>query len=237
MIVECPRCETDVDAKVLGTHDLEDTDGPPWRLTLAGCPQCGQPLLASQEMVEGEQGQWDWSSAEALWPTSELRPGAEVSDPVRDCLDEAHRCFKAKAFLAAEVMVARAIEAVCLEQTGESAPGRGLRALRDQGVIDVRLHEWGESLLDTRHRSGAHRPSGDDAKDLMDFALVLCHYVYVLGVRYNQYRARKGLEPWVGARTSVPPSLTLAPPPRPMVMTASADDVAPAEAEPIPAAE
>ena len=74
MIVECPRCETDVDAKVLGTHDLEDADGPPWRLTLAGCPQCGQPLLASQEMVEGELSRHDLSHASvanrsdaALW--------------------------------------------------------------------------------------------------------------------------------------------------------------------------
>jgi uncharacterized protein DUF4145 len=196
MLVECPRCESDVDAKILGTHDLDDAEGPPWRLTLAECPLCGQPLLGSQEMIQAaEDGQWDWSGAEALWPIPELRPHADVADAVRECLEEAHKCFKAKAYFASEVMIVRALEAVCGEQAGESSLDRGFRALADQGVIDGRLLEWGELLLENRGRGGTHRANAQDAKDLMEFAQVLCEHVYVLSKKYTQYRERHGLGP------------------------------------------
>jgi hypothetical protein len=192
MIVECPRCESDVDARILGTHDLEDADGPPWRLTLAACPLCGQPLLGSQEMVQNGGGEWDWTGAVALWPTPELRPHADIPEAIRDCLEEAHRCFKAKAFYACEVMVGRALEGLCFEHTGESSLGRGLRVLRDKGIIDGRLYDWSESLRDGRDR-GAPRTTLDDARDMLDFALVACEYVYVLSKKYAHYRERKGL--------------------------------------------
>jgi hypothetical protein len=210
MHVECPRCDSDVEAKILGTHDLDDADGPPWRLTLATCPLCGQPLLGSQEMIQADDGQWDWSGPEALWPTPDLRPPAEVADPVRDCLEEAHKCFKAKAFFAAEVMIVRALEAVCAEQAGEPTLGPGLRALRDEGVIDGRLLEWGELLLAHRDLVGARKASAQDAKDLLEFAQVLCEHVYVLSRKYTQFRERRGL----GSRPAPKPAAVVVAPPR-----------------------
>ena len=233
MQVECPRCESDVEAKVLGTNDLDDADGPPWRLTLAECPLCGQPLLGSQEMIQSDDGQWDWSAAEALWPTPELRPHADVADAVRECLEEAHKCFKAKAHYASEVMILRALEAVCVEQVGESNLGRGLRALADEGIIDGRLLDWGELLLEARGRSAAPRAGAQEAKDLMEFAQVLCEHVYVLSKKYTQYRERRGLAPKRPARPApVEPPRAPAPPAAEHAPEREASDDRPDNGEP-----
>jgi hypothetical protein len=210
MIAECPRCESHVDAKVLGTHDLEDVDSTPWRLTLAACPLCGQPLLVSQEMVAAADGeeQWSWSPPAPLWPTPELQPNPEVPDPVRECLDEAQKCFKAKAHFACGVMIGRALEAVCADQIGEpTSLVRGLRTLRDRGIIDGRLHAWSESLREQGHLDArSSTATADDAKDLIEFAMVVCEYVYGLSRKYARYQERRGLSPRIVA---VPPPLPL----------------------------
>ena len=63
-------------------------------------------------MVEVQEGEWDWSGAETLWPPMTSWLDWELPAAVRDCLDEAQRCFKAKAFSAGAVMVGLALEAI-----------------------------------------------------------------------------------------------------------------------------
>ncbi len=72
---------------------------------------------------------------------------------------------------------------MCLAQSKEKNLHRGLIALRDNGIIDNRLYEWGNSLRQERN-IGAHATgmnvTRDDAVDVLDFALAICEYVYVL---------------------------------------------------------
>jgi hypothetical protein len=196
MLIDCPGCEVQVEAEPLGAFERQDkeSDDSPWRVTLVQCPRCGGPLLGSQQMVEVQEGEWDWSGAETLWPPMTSWLDWELPGAVRDCLDEAQRCFKAKAFSAGAVMVGLALEAISVEHTGEKPLGRGLRALRDSGVIDHRLFDWSESLREDGSlatQAPGHRTSAQDARELMDFVLALCEYIYVYSNKYAQYRARR----------------------------------------------
>jgi hypothetical protein len=196
MLIECPGCEVQVEAEPLGALERQDrdTDDSTWRVTLVQCPRCGGPVLGSQQMVEVQDGEWEWSGAEILWPPVTSWLDWELPSAVRDCLDEAQRCFKAKAFSACTVMIGLALEAIAMEHTGEKPNGRGLRALRDKGVIDHRLFDWSESLRDDgclAPQAPGNRISAQDARDLMDFALAVCEYVYVYSNKYAQYRARR----------------------------------------------
>jgi hypothetical protein len=91
-------------------------------------------------------------------------------------------------------MCGRAIEAMCVAHTGEKTLHRGLQALRDKGVIDGRLFDWGDSLRQERN-IGAHatgqKVGMQDARDVLDFATAICEYVYVLSDRYDAYKKRK----------------------------------------------
>ncbi len=91
-------------------------------------------------------------------------------------------------------MCGRAIEAICVAHSSEQTLHRGLQALRDSGVIDGRLFDWGDSLRQERN-IGAHASgqnvSAEDAKDVLEFATAICEYVYVLSDRYESYRKRK----------------------------------------------
>jgi hypothetical protein len=206
MIIECPKCESHVDSKVLGKYEGVDGDDSPWKLTLVQCVRCGGPLLASQELVQVDAGEWNWDSADTVWP-QEKRPHWDLPEAVQDSLLEAQKCCKAKAFSACAVMVGRALEAVCVEHTSEKTLHRGLRALKDKGLIDGRLFDWSESLRDERnlgaHATG-HRTSAQDARDLMEFAMAICEYIYILSRKYAAYQTRKANRPKASSKATPP---------------------------------
>jgi hypothetical protein len=92
-------------------------------------------------------------------------------------------------------MSGRTLEGVCLYHSTKSKDlSHGLTELKDKGIIDDRLYQWGEELR--KHRNiGAHATeeniSKDDAKDLLDFAQAICDYVFVLNARFNRFMDRK----------------------------------------------
>ena len=94
-------------------------------------------------------------------------------------------------------MCGRAIEAVCIQHTKEKTLYKGLKALKEKGIIDGRLLEWGNSLRYERNL-GAHatgvKITRDDASDVLDFATAICEYVFVLSEKYNNYQERKKKE-------------------------------------------
>jgi hypothetical protein len=56
-----------------------------------------------------------------------------------------------------------------------------------------RLFEWGNALR--KHRNlGAHatteRVSRDDARDLLDFSIAICEYVFVLNEKFQRFVER-----------------------------------------------
>ncbi len=81
-------------------------------------------------------------------------------------------------------MCGRTIEGVCNHHsTKNKTLAGGLKELRENGIIDERLFEWGDELR--KHRNiGAHatseKISKEDAKDLLDFSSAICEYVFTL---------------------------------------------------------
>lgn len=195
MIVECNNCNSKVDAEVLGSNDeYHPEQGGGCRFSLTKCPVCGSTLLAGQDYLQTGPDSSEWSIATRLWPEPDNYLHWTIPSEVRLALDEARKCCKARAFMACTVMCGRAIEAICLEHTKEKSFAKGLKTLKDDGIIDGRLFEWGDSLRLERNL-GAH-PTGtktthDDARDVLDFAIAICEYVFVLSEKYNKYKERK----------------------------------------------
>jgi hypothetical protein len=96
-------------------------------------------------------------------------------------------------------MTGRALEAVArhfhaCSDADRLMLGRGLDELHKSGVIDNRLYEWGKELQKNRNLA-AHATSmmfdRDDAQDLIDFAIAICEYVFVLTERFRQFKKRQ----------------------------------------------
>jgi len=92
-------------------------------------------------------------------------------------------------------MAGRAIEAMCKDKVGSRTLAKGLEKMKAQGVIDQNIWAWANALREERNL-GAHATgsdmSGEDAKDILDFANAICQYVYVLKEQFDEYMARKG---------------------------------------------
>lgn len=191
MIVECPQCESKVDAGVLaeakGLEVLEEDVALPYVVSLVTCPSCKEPLLHYRD---------DTGAESRVWPPAETLPHWMLPPLVRDSLTEAQKCFKATAFIACAVMCGRALEAVGrhFKPGGNGNLGWNLRELKTAGIIDERILTWGEALRRFRN-IGAH-PSDEkidkeDARDLLDFATAICDYVFVLTKKFDEFRERQ----------------------------------------------
>lgn len=200
MIFECAYCESKVDGKIVGEHEFYNGEEPPSKVTLLDCPVCHNPGLTIQEIWEGfnPQGEHvtDWDDPVRVWPNTEVidwRFPAEV----KISLEEAKRCFKAKAYNACAVMCGRTLESACAEfgMEGKMLAG-GLKKLLDKEIIDKKIYLWGEELR-KRRNIGAHaakeRVNKADAEDILDFTNVICQYIFVLSKQFDNFIKRKGV--------------------------------------------
>ena len=197
MIIECNKCEALVNAEVIGFHEEVESFDDGYKVSLTKCPRCGSSLVAGETLEQVGYDKFDWGSTRRLWPEPQNYLSLDIPIEVRDSLEEAQRCFRASAFNACAVMCGRAIEAICVTHTKEKTLQKGLKDLKDKGIVDGRLFEWGESLRRERnlgaHATGA-KATREDARDIIDFAIAICEYVFVLSARYDIYRRRKGTE-------------------------------------------
>lgn len=202
--IDCSRCEAKVNAEVLQTSVAVDSETriPDYRVSLARCPGCHEPLLAREECLG--QGGWDagepyeWGNAFRVWPEPDRVAHKSVPPIVQVSLDEAYRCHRAGAHTACAVMCGRALEGVCVHFGLKVMLAKGLGELRARGYIDERLFKWGEQLR--KHRNEAahateHRISREDATDLLEFVSAICDYIFVLTARFDAFMARKNVEP------------------------------------------
>lgn len=148
--------------------------GVPTKGVLLECKVCKNPLLGVSEITQVGPDEWEWDSASRLWPAPETEVGWEIPELARNSLIEAKICFKAKAYSACAVICGRAVEGLCKHHDGKiETLAAGLKKLKDDGVIDNRLFNWGEALRENRNL-GAHatteKVSKDDARDLLDFS-------------------------------------------------------------------
>lgn len=195
MIIECPNCESKVDAIEKGeVESLDDDYGIPTKVVLVECPICKSPILGDTDLIQVGREKWDWRDLTRVWPNPDNDIDGEIPDIARNSLLEARMCYKAKAYSACAVMSGRAIEGVCLHHsTKKKTLAGGLKELKDSGAIDKRLFEWGDELR--KHRNiGAHatdeKISREDAKDLLDFAAAICEYVFVLNAKFLRFQER-----------------------------------------------
>jgi hypothetical protein len=196
MIIECPHCESKVDCDEKGHVDisLEYTDVPT-KVMLLVCKVCGNALLGMSELIQIDYDTWEWDSASRLWPAPETEVDWTIPEIVRNSLIEAQICFKAKAYSACAVMCGRAIEGVCKCYDSETKTlASGIKKLREAGVIDERMYSWAEALRENRNL-GAHatteRVTKEDARDLLDFSIAICEYIFILYEKFDCFQKRR----------------------------------------------
>ncbi|MBL7185494.1 MAG: DUF4145 domain-containing protein [Phycisphaerae bacterium] len=196
MIIECPYCEAKVDGEVKGEHEYcHPEEGPPFKAVLLKCPVCSNALLGGSDWEQTGPDIAEWSELTRLWPQQESHIAWEIPAIARNSLIEARMCYKAKVYNSCVVMAGRTLEGVCQHHsTKDWRLAGGLKELKEGGIIDDRLYEWGEELR--KHRNiGAHASEDvitkEDAKDLLDFAQAICDYVFVLNAKFNRFMERK----------------------------------------------
>lgn len=196
--VDCPTCESKVGAEVLsGTSLFDEETGITLSVYLLKCPVCSLPICAVSDMEMGgtiDDPKWEEGLLERVWPY----PKKNLSDlptSVKQSLEEAEKCFDVNANLACSVMCRRALESLCVDLAvlTKSLPDK-LKELKTKGIIDGRLAEWGEVLRQMgnigAHASNKHI-SKQDARDVLDFTMAICEYVYTLTVKYDKFKKRQ----------------------------------------------
>jgi hypothetical protein len=213
--VVCPDCRVRVSAKVLAAHEThteedrvawieegnwEYADGPPYHYPMRGilllCPACKGFILGIQGSTAMDDPKW--SDLEIVYPPSKLLtlPG-EIPSQIRDSLREAQLCIEIGATQAAVTMVGRAVEGVCRHsKTRNPFLGGCLQELKDREIIDKRLFEWGQEVHWHRNVTAHADPAAttitaEDAKDLFDFAVAICQYVFALAGKFEKFKQRR----------------------------------------------
>ncbi|CAH34554.1 Uncharacterised protein [Burkholderia pseudomallei] len=192
IVIDCPQCAV----RVKSEASCWVGDAQEQAYFLAECPSCRQALFGSSSLIRDERGDWEWDTAERLWPAPMIADlGPSVPPAARRDVSAAQKCFSHGIYPAAAVMCGRALERLVAEKTGKpQSLARGLAELRAQGVIDERLHAWADALRVERN-IGAHasntETTKDDAEDIIDFTVAIFDYVYTLAERYQKYLKRK----------------------------------------------
>lgn len=195
MLIDCPYCEAKVDAKVIGAHEsYNPEEGPPSRISLLECPKCKESLVGGQDRFSNENGDY-WTDTNRLWPRPDRSISWFLPSIVRVSLQEANRCSRAGAYTACAVMCGRALEGLCLHHNTKAKNlNHALKELLTKGIIDNRLHQWGDALRQLRN-IGAHASkvaiSKEDATDVLDFLHAIVDYVFVLNDRFEKFMSRQ----------------------------------------------
>lgn len=195
-IIECPDCQSKVSAVVLAKREYPPTDDyDPIEVYFLECPVCHRTMVGESGLIQVGRNDWEFEQPTRSWPEPRQDLDWSIPHSVRRSIDEARLCFTAKAYSACAVMCGRALEALCKEHSVKDWQlAKGLGQLKDRGIIDGRLFEWGNALRERRN-IGAHATdeeiSREDASDVLDFTVAICDYVYVLAKKYDEFESRQ----------------------------------------------
>jgi hypothetical protein len=195
-MIECPDCEGKVAALVIAKKEYGPTDNDtPTCIFFLECSICHRTMIGYSYLEQVDHDEWDYVNPTSLWPQERKTLDWNIPKLVRTSIEEAMKCFKAKAYSACAVMCGRALEALCKEHKAKNWQlAKGIKELQEKGIIDGRLYEWSEALRDRRN-IGAHASEEDiskeDARDVLDFTIAISEYVYVLTVKYNEFKKRE----------------------------------------------
>lgn len=197
MIIECHKCESKVDAKVLAQKTFPGEDYEPYCISFLECPICNEVLVGSEDYIgfHDESGKDEWGAAFRQWPSPDTAPDWKLPASLRQSLSEASKCFKAAAYDACAVMCGKALENICAEHGVKNQMlAGGLKELLDKEIIDKKIFEWGKALRQHRntaaHASDA-RTSKQDARYLLDFANAISDYVFTLTAKFDEFMKTK----------------------------------------------
>jgi hypothetical protein len=197
LVFDCPGCEAKSRGDVLASHILFDELFEEYvKVSLVKCPACNGAVLAMQtDQNPPDASQYSWGAVCREWPSPQKSLSQAIPEGVRKNIEEAQKCLRAGAYNACAVMCGRALESVAHAfGTKKKVLVGGLQDLRDAGVIDRRLYEWGDALRNERNIA-AHASSTDitktDATDLIEFTNAICEYVFVLTARFDKFMERK----------------------------------------------
>jgi hypothetical protein len=166
------------------------------RIGIVFCTRCTDTMVAYQDITLEGMGVRVFSDGQRLWPSPEITPSEQIPKIVRDSLTEARRCFSSGVYTASVAMTGRAIEGLCHHfKTKKTMLFEGLKELLAREVIDKRLYQWAEELR--KHRNLAAHASGatftrQDAEDILEFAVSICDYVFVMSQKFEEFTRRTG---------------------------------------------
>jgi len=194
VVIDCPFCDVTVEGVEKGTVIVADDGIPEQKTVLLECPRCREAIGAQQRMIYFNDTM-DWSRAVRIWPSPQRILKESLPPLVAISLDESEKCFVGKAYLACAVMCGRVIEAICKDKLPNSRNlAGGLKELLESQIIDNRIYEWGDALRIHRNM-GAHATevqiTKEDARDLFDFSIAICDYIYVLTKKFEEFKRRK----------------------------------------------
>jgi hypothetical protein len=190
VIYSCEQCETSRNFEKIAVHARDEQ--PPAEYTLARCQDCGSVALFLREDV-GDGFEND--SYYRLWPAQKRHIGFALPAIVRQSYEQAVICENAKAYIAAAVMVRRALEAITKQyEPAARSLHDAMNSMLSRGLISKELADWGHELR-TIGNLGAHATdvsiSREDAVEALDFLQAMLEIFYELRPRFEQMRARR----------------------------------------------
>jgi hypothetical protein len=196
--VDCSNCSMKVNAKIISQHT--ENQSSDWEFManylFLECPACKNVLLARRFLeYDNAINNFDWTLPLRVWPEEEKSLSSTLPILVKKSLEEAMKCYKAKAYWACAVMCRRTLESICSENgIKKKTLDIGLKELLDRKIIDLKIFKWSQELR-THGNIGAHaidkQISVSEAKDLLDFSSAICDYVFVLNEKFENFMKRK----------------------------------------------
>jgi hypothetical protein len=186
MLAQCGRCEVAIDAVIEGRYAFGEDDSPAERVFLCRCPRCNEPVLLRDDEI---------SDPVQIFPTFDRPLSRSVPESIRKCFQEARECFRAHAHTATALMCRRTLEAIAKDHGVEERNlASSLNSMRDRGIIENRLFDWGEALRLVGNEA-AHQVDravhGQDAQDVLEFTNALLEYLYTFRDRFDAFQKRR----------------------------------------------
>ena len=197
MIIECPKCLAFVEAEEKGDFQYGiSRHNPAGRYVLLRCGRCERPILACQDNI-GNIGDGDvWDTPTRVFPSQDYANPNAPSE-IRQAFEEASSCFRARAYTATAIMCRKTLEGICAHYgVREGSLVSSLRKLKDDAIIDARLHEWSDALRlagnEAAHDVGV-QISQDDAQDMLEFTNAIIDYLFSFRDKFEKFKARRNL--------------------------------------------
>lgn len=192
--VDCPSCNVRISTRptsVVYEGDKVAQDA----ICLFKCPAYGLAIVGRAQTAIGLDGILEFSHTERVYPSPDrVQLSAAIPEPARKDLQDAQKCHSVGIHSASAVLCGRAIERIVRDKTGEMTIAKGLQKLLDDRIIDERLYSWADALRKERNIA-AHATddeiTAENARDLLDFAVAIYEYVYVLHDKYIEFCKRK----------------------------------------------